>query len=196
MSTIYRGMKNEETPLTRIEADDVASILVLSGAESTPILMTAMIWNILRTPRVHDKIREEIRNSGVLRSSADITAANVEKLPYLDAILMETLRTDSPFAVAIPRIVPAGGANVDGYWLPGGTTCGVPHWSAGNWARNFADPQVFVPERWMPDERDTNPEFQKYANDKRGAFKPFAKGPLDCLGKRYVNVATSISAIP
>lgn len=58
------------------------------------------------------------------------------------------------------------------------TTCGVPHYTAGNWEYNFSDPGSFVPERWLP-ERDA-----RYANDKRAAFRPFAKGSLDCIGKR------------
>jgi hypothetical protein len=50
----------------------------------------------------------------------------------------------------------------------------VPHYTAGHWEYNFTDPDQFVPERWLPDERDA-----RYANDKRDAFRPFAKGSLD-----------------
>jgi cytochrome P450 len=180
MTTIYKGMQDEKTPITRIQALDVASILVLSGSEATPILMTAMMWNILATPRVYKRVMQEIRDSGIIKSAADITAANTDKMPYMDAVIQESLRTDTPFATTIPRVVPAGGAMVDGYWLPGGSTCGVPHYTAGHWEYNFTDPQLFVPERWLP-ERDA-----RYANDKRDAFRPFAKGSLDCIGKRYV----------
>jgi cytochrome P450 len=197
MTTIYKGMKDENTPITRIQALDVASILVLSGSEATPILMTAMMWNILNTPRVYERVKHEIRDSGIIKSAADITASNTDKMPYMDAVIQESLRTDTPFATTIPRSVPPGGAWVDGYFLPGGVsplfsrgsllfltsflqiTCGVPHYAAGNWEYNFKDPGSFVPERWLP-ERDA-----KYADDKRAAFRPFAKGSLDCIGKRY-----------
>lgn len=180
MSTIYNGMKDKEHPITRVQALDVASILVLSGSEATPILMTAMMWNIMSNPRVYERVKHEIRYSGIIKSAADITAANTDQMVYMDAIIQESLRTDTPFATTIPRIVPPGGARVDGYWLPGGTTCGVPHYTAGNWEYNFSDPGSFVPERWLP-ERDA-----RYANDKRAAFRPFAKGSLDCIGKRFV----------
>lgn len=199
MSTIYNGMKDKEHPITRVQALDVASILVLSGSEATPILMTAMMWNIMSNPRVYERVKHEIRYSGIIKTAADITAANTDNMVYMDAIIQESLRTDMPFATTIPRIVPPGGAAVDGYFLPGGvslltipesslqfltsflqTTCGVPHYTAGNWEYNFTDPGSFVPERWLP-ERDA-----KYKNDKRAAFRPFAKGSLDCIGKRYV----------
>jgi cytochrome P450 len=197
MSTIYKGMKDKNTPITRIQALDVASILVLSGSEATPILMTAMMWNILHTPRVYERVKHEIRHSGIFKSAADINASNSDKMVYMDAIIQESLRTDTPFATTIPRVVPPGGAVVDGFWLPGGVslllfiglltvltlfpqaTCGVPHYTAGHWKYNFTDPELFVPERWLPDHD------AKYANDKRSAFRPFAKGSLDCIGKRY-----------
>ncbi|KAK1974968.1 averantin oxidoreductase [Colletotrichum cereale] len=181
MAMVYRGMQNDKDPITPVHALDVASILTLSGGEATPILMTAMMWNILKTPRVWKRLCFEIRHSGLIRTAEDITAANTDKIPYLDAVIQESLRTDTPFATTIPRIVPPEGAWMDGYWLPGGTTCGVPHYCAGHWEFNFKDPDEFVPERWLPEERDA-----KYADDKRAAFRPFAKGSLDCIGKRFV----------
>ncbi|KAK2000205.1 averantin oxidoreductase [Colletotrichum falcatum] len=181
MAMIYKGMQNEKDPITPIQALDVASILTLSGGEATPVLMTAMMWNILKTPRVWKRLCYEIRNSGMFKTAADITAESTDKIPYLDAIIQESLRTDTPFATMIPRVVPAEGAWMDGYWLPGGTSCGVPHYSAGHWDYNFKDPNDFVPERWLPNERNA-----RYENDKRAAFRPFAKGSLDCIGKRFV----------
>ncbi|KDN64370.1 putative averantin oxidoreductase [Colletotrichum sublineola] len=181
MAAVYKGMHDEKDPVTPLQALDVASILTLSGAEATPILMTAMMWNILKTPRVWKRLCYEIRESGLFQTAADLTAENTSKIPYLDAVIQESLRTDTPFATTIPRIVPPEGAWMDGYWLPGGTSCGVPHYCAGHWDFNFSDPEEFVPERWLPEERD-----EKYAYDKRDAFRPFAKGSLDCIGKRFV----------
>ncbi|TLS25456.1 hypothetical protein PpBr36_06850 [Pyricularia pennisetigena] len=181
MATVYRGMKGTKDPVTYYEALDVASILTLSGGEATPILMTAMMWNLLNTPRCYERLRNDVRESGIFNSRADITAANVEKIPYMEAVMKESLRLDTPFATTIPRIVPPGGAWVDGFWLPEGTTCGVPHYCAGHWKFNFKDPESFVPERWIPEERDP-----KYDQDIRGAFRPFAKGSLDCIGQRFV----------
>ncbi|KAH8846755.1 hypothetical protein MCOR27_004299 [Pyricularia oryzae] len=181
MATVYRGMQNTKDPISRHEALDVASILVLSGAEATPILMTAMLWNLLSNPRCYERLCRDVRESGIINGPADFTAANVEKIPYMEAVMLEALRLDTPFATTIPRIVPEGGAWVDGYWLPGGTSCGIPHYTAGHWAQNFSDPDTFVPERWMASERPA-----KYESDKRGVFRPFSKGSLDCIGQRFV----------
>jgi len=45
-----------------------------------------------------------------------------------------------------------------------------------NSASNFKDPQKFIPERWLDDER--------FVNDKKAAFQPFSYGPRDCIGKK------------
>ncbi|KAK1985684.1 trichothecene C-15 hydroxylase [Colletotrichum cereale] len=178
MSVIWKAMQHQNTPISQRQADDLASILCLAGAESTPVLMSGMMWWILSSPHAHARLKEEIRTA--IQESSDITVPNVSKLPYLDACIMESLRQHTPFSVAIPRIVPEGGATVDGYFLPAGTVCGVPHWASAHMTSHFTDPDMFVPERWLP---DPDP---RYANDKRDTFKPFAKGSLDCIGKRLV----------
>ena len=180
MSIIWKAMQDENTTISQRQADDLASILCLAGAESTPVLMSGMIWWILSTPHAHAKLKEEIRTA--IQESSEITVHNVSKLSYLDACIMESLRQHSPFSIAIPRIVPEGGAMVDGYFLPAGTVCGVPHWASAHLKSNFADPEMFIPERWLP-----NPG-PRYADDKKDSFKPFAKGSLDCIGKRYVKL--------
>jgi cytochrome P450 len=43
-------------------------------------------------------------------------------------------------------------------------------------ARNYKDPDKFVPERWLGD--------AEYANDKRETWNAFSFGPRNCLGKK------------
>ena len=42
---------------------------------------------------------------------------------------------------------------------------------------NFRDPDSFVPERFLGDER--------FVNDNRSALNPFSLGPRNCIGKKY-----------
>jgi cytochrome P450 len=118
----------------------------------------------------------------------------VTPLPYLNAVIEETLRMYSPVPVALTRIVPPGGAPISGHWVPGNvsyprlfsvsrltrkTTVGIPHRAAFRSSRNFADPSSFVPERWLPG-KDS-----KFDNDRELVFQPFSAGPRNCLGKGY-----------
>lgn len=61
------------------------------------------------------------------------------------------------------------------------TRVGVHHSAAGLSASNFAEPESFAPERWLPSvAKDPTSPF--YA-DKRDAVQPFSYGPRNCIGK-------------
>ena len=64
---------------------------------------------------------------------------------------------------------------VSGYFMPENTALCVSSYPTSHSARNFKDPEAFVPERWMGDPH--------YADDKRSAMQPFSFGPRNCLGK-------------
>lgn len=50
----------------------------------------------------------------------DIDAASTAPLKYLKAVAQEAMRMYPPLPFALPRVVPEGGATVDGHFLPGG----------------------------------------------------------------------------
>lgn len=56
------------------------------------------------------------------------------------------------------------------------TSVYMSQYAANHSPRNFKDPDAFVPERWLEDER--------YEDDNRAAMNPFSFGPRNCLGKK------------
>jgi cytochrome P450 len=63
---------------------------------------------------------------------------------------------------------------IAGRFVPSRTSVSVSHWSCYHSADNFRDPDKFIPERWLGDER--------YGDDKKRALQPFSLGPRNCLG--------------
>jgi cytochrome P450 len=61
------------------------------------------------------------------------------------------------------------------------TTIGVFQWTANNSASNFHEPDLFAPERWLPNAP------AKFANDSKDVVQPFSTGPRNCIGKKYVS---------
>ena len=62
------------------------------------------------------KLSEEIRSC--FTGDNDITMQSVAKLPYLSAVIEESLRLYPPVAAGLRRIVPKGGAIIDGHFVP------------------------------------------------------------------------------
>ena len=100
---------------------------------------------------------------------------SVQDLPYLNAVLEESLRVYPPSAFAQARTVPPGGAIICGNALPGGTSVGVATLAASLSKENWTDPYTFKPERWLDGGWD---------GDDNKAMQPFLVGPRNCLGRK------------
>lgn len=58
--------------------------------------------------------------------------------------------------------------------IPIGTDVVIPIWSIQHDWKNFPNPEVFDPERFMGDHKHSRPS---------GTFLPFGDGPRFCLGR-------------
>merc|ERR1739846_198750 len=68
-------------------------------------------------------------------------------MPYLRAVLKETLRTN-PAAPAMARILPQP-FELNGYQIPENTVYVFTHYHMGNSPRYIDQPEKFMPERWL-----------------------------------------------
>ncbi|KAL8365057.1 hypothetical protein RB595_004056 [Gaeumannomyces hyphopodioides] len=134
--------------LSRKELDANADLFVFTGSETTSTLLSGCTFFVLSHPAVHRRLVAEIRDR--FGRPEDISFTTVQQLPYLTVVIQETFRLYPPIPVGPPRKVPEGGGRVCGHFLPEG-------YAAGHSGANFADPESFVPERWLP---DANPRFQ------------------------------------
>ena len=104
----------------------------------------------------------------------------VDKLPYLDAVIKETLRVYPAIPMSEQRSAPAKGAAIYGVNVPGGTICSLQPYTENRDPRVFPDPEKFDPERWMIDHEN---EHYKEMNRRMWAF---SSGGRMCIGLQYV----------
>ncbi|EFY89582.1 calcineurin-dependent [Metarhizium acridum CQMa 102] len=122
-------------------------------------------------PEVQKKLLDELdkvetNNDGLMEYQ------NLVNLPYLTAIIQETLRISSPAPGILTRLVPAGGTTYSKYFLPAGTSVSTAQRMIHYDPDLFPEPDAFMPERWLGD----NAQVYK-AN-----LIPFGKGPRMCVG--------------
>ncbi|KAF2458035.1 cytochrome P450 [Lineolata rhizophorae] len=154
------------------------------GAER-PDFFSAMLKNGLSekpgpyTAKENTMSRAELHSTAFAFSSdEDITFAKAASLRYLTAVIQETFRLYPPFAGASPRLVPPGGAAVEGHWLPPGVA--VHHYASYHYSGNFTFPESFIPERWLGSD-------SRFASDKKDVLTPFSLGPRNCIGQTLAN---------
>jgi cytochrome P450 len=89
-----------------------------AGAETSATALAATVWYLSRPAYAHclARLQDEVRN-GFARYE-DITGDAVAQLPYLNAVLEETMRLMPPSPIGPPRVSP--GDTVDGVYVPKG----------------------------------------------------------------------------
>ena len=119
MSHILRH-NDSEKGMTKSEIEANASLLMIGGSETISTFLSGCTYHFLKNRHVYDKLAEEIRTT--FRTEADMTFLSTQKLPYLEAVITETLRIYPPVAVGLSRAVTEDGAMICGYFIPEGVS--------------------------------------------------------------------------
>lgn len=153
----------------------MATSNIFGGSDTTAIALRAIIWYVLKNPHCKQKLVEEInerRRNGQL--SFPVALEEAEDMPYLQACMYEALRLHPAVGMSLPRVVPDGGVEIDGRFIPAGTTIGVNPWVAHRDERIFGgNTEEFRPERWLVEDKA---ELERY-------FFAFGNGARACLGR-------------
>ncbi|TGO83795.1 hypothetical protein BPOR_0592g00050 [Botrytis porri] len=153
---------------------DEAFLFVFAGTDTTGSTIANALYYILSSPSVSSKLLDELNACGIT-SHETFDCKVVQRLPYLTAVVKESMRVYTIVPGALPRIVPDGGVVVDGHFIPAGTSISQTTYSLHYNASIFPSPEKFDPERWL---RDEEKALEKY-------FAPFSKGSRACLVVAY-----------
>ncbi|KAH8113979.1 cytochrome P450 monooxygenase pc-bph [Phellopilus nigrolimitatus] len=179
LSKLQEGKDDAGAPMGREELTAEALTQLIAGSDTTSNSSCAITYYIARNPQVQAKLHAELDGALGADDDAVADAEAVKRLPYLAAVIDETLRLHSTSGIGLPRVAPPGGLSVLGRAFPAGTVLSVPSYTVHRDARAWgADAGVFRPERWF--ERDPV-EMQR-------AFNPFSVGPRACVGRNLASM--------
>ncbi|XP_073142517.1 trans-cinnamate 4-monooxygenase-like [Henckelia pumila] len=162
-----KGEINEDNVLYIVENINVAAI------ETTLWSIEWGIAELVNHPEIQKKLRNEIVT--VLGPGAPVTEPELHKLPYLQAVVKETLR----LRMAIPLLVPhmnLHDAKLSGYDIPAESKILVNAWWLANNPETWKKPEEFRPERFLEEESKVDSN----GNDFR--YLPFGAGRRSCPG--------------
>ncbi|KAK6067157.1 cytochrome p450 monooxygenase [Seiridium cupressi] len=177
---------------------------IVAGHETSSTSLQWTMKHIANHPEVQSKLRSALREaySAASRDPRQPTVLEITKtnVPYLDAVLEESLRCDAPLPIF------AREATQDtvllGYKIPKGTTMFMAiagpsfkspafpidersrsgtsqeKYRGGQWKAE--DMHLFKPERWLKTDERGNAVFDSQS----GPMLAFGMGPRGCFGKR------------
>lgn len=97
-----------------------------AGSDNTSTTMSLAFYFMLAQPKYYAMLQKELDDTFPDRSG-HLDPAKLAGLSFLNAVLNEALRLGSPFF--LPRIVPTGGTNIDGNYVPEGTVVALAAYS-------------------------------------------------------------------
>ncbi|TAQ84790.1 hypothetical protein B7494_g6894 [Chlorociboria aeruginascens] len=149
-----------------------------AGVETTAVAISAFFYYITNF-RLQEKLQEEIlkaRKAGKLSDPPKLGELHAE-LPFLEACLNESMRLHPTLGINLPRVVPKGGVEIDGVFLPEGTTVGINPWVLNRDKSVYGDDaDEYKPERWIGLTDEEKGRFDRYS-------MRFGHGARNCPGQ-------------
>lgn len=180
MSRFYEAHQKDPDFITpeRVLALTVANMF--AGSDTTAITLRALFYNLLRNRADMESLMQELRaqqEAGTFTSEEGLVDWNdVRELPFLSAVVKETLRCHPAAGLTLERIVPAGGVTICGQFIPAGTIVGCSAWTVHRDPLFGEHTAEFRPRRWL----DASPEQRRIMEN---SIFSFGAGSRTCIGK-------------
>jgi cytochrome P450 len=179
--TIFDALTDPALPPQERTVDRLTEegmIVLGAGAETTANTLTLAAYHLIRNQSALLKLREELTASVMPDHNSSPRWCDLEKLPYLTAVVNETLRLAIGGSWRIPRIATQETLICNGIELPRGTPLITCSWFVHMNPNIFPDPMKFKPERWVV-ASERGEHLSRYLTN-------FSKGTRNCLGIKYV----------
>jgi cytochrome P450 len=183
---------DDNTPLSKKELVGEMLAFTTAGSDPTAYEISAILDRICRHGDVREKLLQELRAVGELeQSSAEgvVTYAQTLRLPYLLAVVKETMRLNPAFQGQFSRVAPEGGCGgevgglevLPGVVVPGGVWLSINTYVSQRDKLVFGeDAEEFKPERWLPIGGDRYHAMSKY-------LSVFGYGSTACMGQHLAS---------
>lgn len=156
-----------------------ARTLIGAGTVTTAHTLTVASFHLLDNPEVLQKLLTELK-SAFPDPSMPPSLPELERLPYLSAVVNEALRFTGP-EHRFQRIAPDRALHFNEWVIPAGTPVSMTAMMMHRNASIFPSPQAFIPERWIGNRAGSTGSDQAPKRLDR-YLAPFGKGTRACLG--------------
>lgn len=145
--------------------------MVVGGTDTTSNTVEFAMAEIMNKPEVMKKVEQEL--DAVVGKENMVEDSHLSKLPYLHAVVKETLRLHPALPLLIPHC-PSEPCTVGGFYIPKGARVFINAWAIHRDPTVWENPTEFDPERFLK-------ETVEY-NGHNFTYIPFGSGRRICAG--------------
>jgi cytochrome P450 len=181
-ATMVQSILKSKLPPSEKEFDRIhneVDAVTSAGIETVGQTLRLTCFHIYDNPQILQRLRDELTDVaeylGPNAASAEgkPILSQLERLPYLSAVVKEGLRMSPGIATRMARIAPDREIRYGSYSIPPGTPVGMTVLLMHYDEKQYPDPQTFNPDRWLNAESSQQGE---------KIFAPFSRGTRMCVG--------------
>ncbi|XP_059640970.1 geraniol 8-hydroxylase-like [Cornus florida] len=148
---VLDNLLSNKDEIDQIHLQSLLSDIFTAGIDTTSSTLEWAMAEILHKPQTLSKAKAEMEQ--VVGKGKPVEESDIPHLPYLQAIIKETFRLHPALPFLIPRTVDAN-VEVNGFTVPKGAQVLVNAWAIGRDPNVWANPELFMPERFLGSEID------------------------------------------
>ncbi|MCJ1395080.1 hypothetical protein MMC18_007961 [Xylographa bjoerkii] len=150
-----------------------AFVIIEAGAETTSRTLGSATYHVLSNQHVYDRLMKELRIA-IPDASKIAKVVDLEQLPWLTAVIKESLRITALITSRLPLMSPNQPLYYKNWEIPAGTPMSMTPASVLMDPSVFTNPHNFYPERWL--------EGHSEAEKAHRFLVPFSRGTRGCIG--------------
>lgn len=171
LGRLLAARDDDGTGMTDEQVRDEVATIFLAGHETTALSLSFTMLLLAQHPQVQARARAEV---DAVLGSRPATMDDVAKLPFIDAVLKESMRVYPPVYVFGREALED--VEIAGWVIPRRAQVLTPVWVIHRDPRWYDDPESFRPQRWLDGLADRLPKH---------AYLPFGGGARTCVGNHY-----------
>ncbi|KAL7145149.1 hypothetical protein ABFS83_07G060500 [Erythranthe nasuta] len=173
-------LREDTSASVKIDWNNIKAILMNIFVGGTDTSAATIVWALtalMKNPSAMKKAKQEIKTL-ISNKKRSVNEDDIEKLPYLKAVIKETMRLYPPLPLLIPKETMEK-CTINGYEIEPKTITFVNVWAIGRDPEQWENPNEFFPERFLNNNND-----EKIIDFKGRDFGyiPFGSGRRSCPG--------------
>eukprot|EP00253_Pinus_taeda_P019755 PITA_19755 len=151
-----------------------------AGTDTSATTIEWAMTELVRNPEIMERVQAEL--DGVVGRKRMVEESDMDRLPYLHAVMKEVLRLHPPVPLLLPHRADSR-CEIGGFVIPKHSQVLVNVWAIGRDPAIWNEPLKFAPGRFMGEDKMSHLDFKGQHFD----LIPFGAGRRMCVGFPLAN---------